>query len=905
MGKIKKILENELVGGTQSTDVYPVTSVKAVYDENNERLDHILNRRGVVNISTNYNADHTAEVLTLSQAIAKVPSSDRVLGFQGNILTSDGWATYKFVGTDITQWRDTSYWALVVDSSNIAQEIGSSKEKAVSQYLVTDNIYKLNAISSIIGSSIDISEPGAGVQYDYVIISRAYYEKDTKIIVNISNIDGKGVYIRPVAEDGSFEDPVINSSSSFEYTIREGHVYAILFYKSIGSSIEHIYKLSATIKVVAKEVIENSADIATLETEVTDKLNSIYGNEGIHDIGLSYNDAQELDYYLNSRGDLGRKFQNLFIPVRINQDKDAQNGIVLDRQIRTFTGTGHSNEFYTEAVKKIFGESKIYASVGDIDYPSNQADKPFVLIRFLAENGNRLSQTFVYANSSKEIDVPTNAYLLQVGYYLSISGSISQATYTFKKVLITTNYLNRYLNEKVLQGSKDIQALSEHIQALPDIGKVFFDNDDITYVGVGGTFDRVFYTEMPANANLGKFYIKIGDVEAPDGGKQDGICVVYREEDSSGSRLVNNIYRAGSDAVITQGANAAKIILIVYVSTINASIKGETYTIHNLTVGYGGIHDILGLKYHETGPTVIKDWEDTTMATYGDSITAICNGDFSSPFNTYNTQNWANRVANYYGMSKQLGRGIGSQGFMWKINGGAICFIDTDTGTLIDRMQNYNYDAWMNLKEKDFYDSVRQIDLSSRVSEEEINNGTITPVRGCFCSWLRIKTMFPESIKDDVNLIFVMGGTNDTHEDTEATWIPNDETDPEWKSSEYYSTYGGDYNISTIKGGMASTIMKMQAWMPNAIIVLGTNLNGQGADKTLSVDEADKAKDMIEVAQLLGIPCIDVFGTAGINGLNSGRFITDGTHPYSAIGSKYIARSIIGGLKSIIPTNYV
>ena len=43
MGKIKKILENELVGGTQNTDVYPVTSTKAVYDENNENLDNILN----------------------------------------------------------------------------------------------------------------------------------------------------------------------------------------------------------------------------------------------------------------------------------------------------------------------------------------------------------------------------------------------------------------------------------------------------------------------------------------------------------------------------------------------------------------------------------------------------------------------------------------------------------------------------------------------------------------------------------------------------------------------------------------------------------------------------------------------------------------------------------------------
>ena len=37
MGKIKKILENELVEGAQSTDIYPVTSTKAVYNENNER----------------------------------------------------------------------------------------------------------------------------------------------------------------------------------------------------------------------------------------------------------------------------------------------------------------------------------------------------------------------------------------------------------------------------------------------------------------------------------------------------------------------------------------------------------------------------------------------------------------------------------------------------------------------------------------------------------------------------------------------------------------------------------------------------------------------------------------------------------------------------------------------------
>ena len=114
MGKIKKILENELVGGTQSTDVYPVTSTKAVYDENNERLDNILNRRGVVNISTNYNSEHTAEVLTLAQALSKVPSTDRVLGFQGKYLASDGWHTIIYIGDSLTSWSDRTKWIPII-----------------------------------------------------------------------------------------------------------------------------------------------------------------------------------------------------------------------------------------------------------------------------------------------------------------------------------------------------------------------------------------------------------------------------------------------------------------------------------------------------------------------------------------------------------------------------------------------------------------------------------------------------------------------------------------------------------------------------------------------------------------------------------------------------------------------
>ena len=136
-GKIKKLLDNELVGGTQSRDVYPVTSIKAVYDEDNERLDNIINRRGVVNISTNYNSDHISEVLTLEEAIAKVPSKDRVLGFQGKFQTSEGWKLYMFTGDSLINWTDVTKWIEQISTLVLAQELGDSTTKAISQGAVT------------------------------------------------------------------------------------------------------------------------------------------------------------------------------------------------------------------------------------------------------------------------------------------------------------------------------------------------------------------------------------------------------------------------------------------------------------------------------------------------------------------------------------------------------------------------------------------------------------------------------------------------------------------------------------------------------------------------------------------------------------------------------------------------
>ena len=242
MGKIKKILENELVGGTQTTDVYPVTSVKAVYDENNERLDHILNRRGVVNISTNYNDDHIAEVLTLKQAIAKVPSDDRVLGFTMTFLSSDGWKTYQFTGDSVSSWSDIGNWDSLFHSSEIQQELGNSQQFPVSQYALTKKLRASAALSSSLWNRISYSD-------DDFIVGEKYTDSST-------GIDCVDVTIPNIAA-ATLLDPATGSYPAKEISnisIKCPHHYGVIALVGDGSSTFNIIAYSLDQADTTKEL---------------------------------------------------------------------------------------------------------------------------------------------------------------------------------------------------------------------------------------------------------------------------------------------------------------------------------------------------------------------------------------------------------------------------------------------------------------------------------------------------------------------------------------------------------------------------------------------------------------------------------------------------------------------------
>lgn len=130
------------------------TNVQQAIDEV-DSISHFAKKGGIVNVSTNYNSTNTIEVLTLKQAIAKVPSSDRVLGFTMTFLSSDGWKNYQFTGTTINNWTDINNWIRIVDNKQLDNATKPINDKVdgiesnIRQYYAGTKASLENAIASV------------------------------------------------------------------------------------------------------------------------------------------------------------------------------------------------------------------------------------------------------------------------------------------------------------------------------------------------------------------------------------------------------------------------------------------------------------------------------------------------------------------------------------------------------------------------------------------------------------------------------------------------------------------------------------------------------------------------------------------------------------------------------------
>jgi lysophospholipase L1-like esterase len=298
---------------------------------------------------------------------------------------------------------------------------------------------------------------------------------------------------------------------------------------------------------------------------------------------------------------------------------------------------------------------------------------------------------------------------------------------------------------------------------------------------------------------------------------------------------------------------------------------------------------------------LINNWENKNVVVYGDSITAQGNGDNAECVNSY-----------FYPAYKKFGfknlyvRGIGGQTYMWN-TGGYYSAVGSN-GKYLNR---YNFDSEGNQLSTTV--SPIRTTAEEKANIESFYGKSIEIHYGAFCSWDRITSMIPSDIRESIDLIIVCGGTNDhSHIEeiivdgeiaaNEPIWKPNDKTDPTWGTSSMY--LGGDYDINTLSGAIASTVMKMQTWCPNAVVVVATpfpafdTTTKQQLINSAGLSFRNLCKIEIDVAGMIGIDVIDANGKCGINGANFYLYQTDGTHP-NAEGRKMYSRVFNGELNRI------
>ena len=320
-------------------------------------------------------------------------------------------------------------------------------------------------------------------------------------------------------------------------------------------------------------------------------------------------------------------------------------------------------------------------------------------------------------------------------------------------------------------------------------------------------------------------------------------------------------------------------------------IYGISHNVYMVKLGSEIIDYVEHIPEVQPIPTNITEltsqWSGKTWLSYGDSLTASGN-DGMSGFQGF--------VTRLLGFAKHYGRGIGGQTFK---RNNKVWFADSEGG----------------------YHSRPESTTSSMLDKSSytIPDGC-TAHYGYFASWDRITTMIPDNIKKTIDLILVFG-VNDAgdiggNEFTPPKFYSGDEynsldkekTDSDWASATE-NTLGGDFDITTFTGAVASTIMKLQARCPQAMIVLGTSWSGRGDGSPANSGEYGAAGKYFweegelvkKIANYYSIPCIDIWGNSLVNPFNRAKNNSDGVHPYLPEGKRALARVVAEGLMNMIP----
>lgn len=285
MGVIRKIKDNELVGGTQDEEVYPITSTQSVYNSQNKALDQLLALNLPINISANYSANYSANAYSLREAINAVPLYDRRIGFLGTFLSKDltpnKWVTiqYNGVSVDSSSWVNPNNWVQMLSELDIVQSSGESEDKVMSQKAVKKFVEEYSGSKVVYDISLfDALSFGDKVSDAFVPISGGF-EGMTKFpsigdrVANVAYGSIQGVVIFSGTELRTGRKVVIYTSYGGVNTIyinnnsvsniSRTHVYNFALLKTINGDSMSSELRAAFIPVGGNEVIPPRAgDVA-------------------------------------------------------------------------------------------------------------------------------------------------------------------------------------------------------------------------------------------------------------------------------------------------------------------------------------------------------------------------------------------------------------------------------------------------------------------------------------------------------------------------------------------------------------------------------------------------------------------------------------------------------------------
>ena len=333
MGKIKKILENELVGGTERIDIYPVTSTKAVYDENNEKLDNVLNnlKNGIDNCVT----------LTSEQNITAAKT------FSGGISMNNTQIKDVKEPTDLTDAVNKSYIDSKVD--NIPVEKGTGEGSIVQKGSQDYPAIASGRISSAFGMNTkSIGNYSFSEGEDTQALGEHSHVEGFSTIASSSDSHAEGAYTR--ASGGTSHAEGENTEASGYASHAEGTGTITL---NKGEHAEGLSNLSIINKTI------HTVGIGSAEDNVKDRKNAheihLDGNHYIFGIG-GYDGKNSQTEGIKSLQEVIANTVDLYTEQTITAKKTFSAGINLNGTTISKVGSPVNTD---DAANKQYVDTKI------------------------------------------------------------------------------------------------------------------------------------------------------------------------------------------------------------------------------------------------------------------------------------------------------------------------------------------------------------------------------------------------------------------------------------------------------------------------------------------------------------------------------------------------------------------